>query len=311
MIVSASRRTDIPAFYTPWLFNRLREGYVLVPSPYDPARISRVRLTRDAVDCFVFWTKNPEPMLGRLEELSGYPYYFQFTLNAYDRDVERNLPPLAQRIDTFRRLADRIGPDRVVWRYDPVLINPRYDEAFHTEAFARIARGLEGVAGSCMLGFIDRYPSIRHAMDTLGAGPLPSERIERMAPALLDAARSCGIALETCTVKVDLTARGIRSGMCIDRERVERLAGYPIRAVKDRNQRAVCRCIESIDIGTYATCLHGCAYCYAMRPDHGRAVANRVLHDPASPLLLGQPRPEDTIRERVMYSLRTDQKRLF
>lgn len=311
MIISASRRTDIPAFYTPWLFNRLRAGYVLVPSPYDRGRLSRVLLTREVVDCIVFWTKNPEPMLGRLGELADYPFYFQFTLNAYDRDVERNLPPLAQRIDTFRRLADRIGPDRVVWRYDPVLINPRYDEAFHTEAFARIARSLEGAAGSCMLGFIDRYPAIRHAMDALGVGPLPSERIERMAPDLLDAARSCGIALETCTVKVDLTALGIRSGMCIDRERVERLAGYPIRAVKDRNQRAVCRCIESIDIGTYATCLHGCAYCYAMRPGHGRAVANRKLHDSSSPLLLGWPGPGDTIHERAVHSLRSEQGALF
>lgn len=134
MIISASRRTDIPAFYAPWFFNRLQEGYLLVPNPFDPRTLSRISLGRDVVDCIVFWTKNPAPMLPRLGELSGYNYYFQYTLNPYGADLEKHLPPLEKRIETFKRLSDKVGRDRVVWRYDPILTNAACDVDFHCEA---------------------------------------------------------------------------------------------------------------------------------------------------------------------------------
>ena len=131
MIISASRRTDIPAFYAPWFFNRLQEGYLLVPNPFDPRTLSRISLGRDVVDCIVFWTKNPAPMLPRLGELSGYNYYFQYTLNPYGADLEKHLPPLERRIETFKRLSDQVGRDRVVSRYDPILTNAACDVYFH------------------------------------------------------------------------------------------------------------------------------------------------------------------------------------
>ena len=109
MIISASRRTDIPAFYAPWFLNRLGEGHVLVPNPFNPRSVSRVSLRPDAVDCIVFWTKNPAPMLPRLGELNGFKYYFQFTLNPYGKDIERNLPSIEERIETFRKLSEMIG----------------------------------------------------------------------------------------------------------------------------------------------------------------------------------------------------------
>lgn len=114
MIISASRRTDIPAFYAPWFFNRLREGYLLVPNPFNPKAVSRISLDPAVVDCIVFWTKNPAPMLPRLRELERYKYYFQFTLNPYGADVENRLPDLSRRIETFKRLSDAIGRDRVI-----------------------------------------------------------------------------------------------------------------------------------------------------------------------------------------------------
>ena len=165
MIVSASRRTDIPAFYAPWFYNRLKEGYVLVPNPFNPRTVSRVGLTPDTVDCIVFWTKNPAPMLDGLERLRDYRYYFQFTLNPYGRDMERNLPALEARLGTFRRLAERIGPERVIWRYDPVLLGGAYDIRFHTGAFAALAAGLKGYTERCMIGFLDFYRHIRKVMD--------------------------------------------------------------------------------------------------------------------------------------------------
>ena len=275
MIISASRRTDIPAFYAPWFFNRLRDGYLLVPNPFNPKAVSRVSLDPAVVDSIVFWTKNPAPMLPRLRELERYKYYFQFTLNPYGADVENRLPDLSRRIETFNRLSDAIGRDRVIWRYDPILTNGKYDVGFHCEAFARIARALRDHTAKCMLGFIDHYRHIRGALGELGVGPLRRDEIEVMAKSFVRALEPYPIALETCTVKVDLRHLGIPSGMCIDRGLVERIAGYPIAAKKDKNQRQVCNCIESIDVGTYETCLNGCAYCYAIKGNYNTADYNR------------------------------------
>lgn len=275
MIISASRRTDIPAFYAPWFFNRLREGYLLVPNPFNPKAVSRISLDPAVVDCIVFWTKNPAPMLPRLRELERYKYYFQFTLNPYGADVENRLPDLSRRIETFKRLSDAIGRDRVIWRYDPILTNGKYDVGFHCEAFARIARALRDHTAKCMLGFIDHYRHIRGALGELGVGPLRRDEIEVMAQSFVRTLEPYPIALETCTVKVDLRHLGIPSGMCIDRGLVERIAGYPIVAKKDKNQRQVCNCIESIDVGTYETCLNGCAYCYAIKGNYNTAEYNR------------------------------------
>lgn len=157
MIISASRRTDIPAFYSQWFFNRIKEGYVLVPNPYHPKMISKISLSPAVVDCFVFWTKNPAPMLNQLEKLQDYNYYFQFTLNPYGEKLENHLPSINKRMDTFKKLADKIGRERVIWRYDPILTNEEYNVSFHQEAFARIADELKDHTAKCMLGFIDHY----------------------------------------------------------------------------------------------------------------------------------------------------------
>lgn len=311
MIISASRRTDIPSFYSRWFFNRLKEGYALVPNPYNPKMLSRVSLDRRVVDCIVFWTKNPAPMLGRLDELEGYNYYFQFTLNPYGSEIERKLPPVDKRIDTFRRLAEKIGPERVVWRYDPILTNARYDTDFHSEAFDRIARELKGHTELCMLGFIDRYPHVRKSLDSEGIDALRPEEIERMAVSFAESAAGHGIGLQTCTSRVNLTQLGIPGGLCVDDKLIERIAGYPIRAAKDRNQRHICNCVESIDIGTYESCLNDCLYCYAIKGNYGTAESNRLRHDPQSPLLVGYPAGDEVIRERKVKCLRSDQYSLF
>ena len=160
MIISASRRTDIPAFYWEWFQKRLQEQYVLVRNPLNLHQVSRISLRPEVVDGLVFWTKNPEPMLKQLSVLDAYAYYFQFTLNAYVADVEAALPPLAVRIEIFRQLAQKIGAERMIWRYDPILTNEEYDVSFHKEAFAQIAYGLKDHTEKCMLGFIDHYQHI-------------------------------------------------------------------------------------------------------------------------------------------------------
>lgn len=309
MIISASRRTDIPAFYSHWFFNRLREGYVLVPNPFNPRAMSRISLDPAVVDCLVFWTKNPAPMLPELDRLRDYAFYFQFTLNPYGPEIESRLPSLRRRIETFKRLSDRIGPEKVVWRYDPILTSETYDTDFHREAFARLAHELRNHAGKCMLGFIDSYRHIRRALARHGIGALDRAEIERMAASFRETAGP--IALETCTVKVNLSHLGIPGGMCIDRKTIEQFAGYPISAGKDKNQRDVCRCIKSVDIGTYESCLHGCIYCYAIKGNYNTAEYNRERHDPQSPMLIGLPADGDIVTEREMRSLRNSQQSLF
>ncbi|MCC8146623.1 MAG: DUF1848 domain-containing protein [Bacteroidales bacterium] len=310
MIISASRRTDIPAFYSDWFFNRLQEGFILVPNPFNPKRISQVTLHPNVVDCIVCWTKNPFPILNRLDRLQDYNYYFQFTLNSYGQDIEKKVPSLIKRIETFKHLSDKIGPDKVIWRYDPILTNNRFNTDFHKEAFAKIVSELNGYTERCMLGFIDHYSYIRKEMELLGINPLTMEEIREMALSFKESVHNTSIHLDTCTVKVNLSDLKIPSGMCIDIDLVERIVGHKIKAKKDSNQRDVCRCIESIDIGMYASCFHDCNYCYAIR-NQKDLHSNARLHDKNSPLLIGNLQGDEIIKKREMKSLKDDHPSLF
>lgn len=312
MIISASRRTDIPAFYSEWFFNRIKEKYVLVPNPYNPKMISRIDLSPTVVDCFVFWTKNPNRMIDKLEGIKDYNYYFQFTLNPYGEDVENHLPAVKERIEIFKRLSDKIGREKVVWRYDPLLTNKKYDTSFHKEAFAWIAYGLQDHTERCMLGFIDHYQHIRGEVSKFDIQPLKQEEIEEMAVSFKQTMDQYpSIEFDTCTRKVDLTYLGIPSGLCVDKKLIEKIIGYPISARKDKNQRDICNCIESIDIGTYESCLNGCIYCYAIKGNYNTAGFNNRKHDKNSPMLIGNVVAGDVIKDRLMKSLRDDQLSLF
>ena len=170
MILSVSRRTDIPWFYSQWFYERVREGYVLVRNPFYARQVSRVPIRPDVVDCMVFWTKNPIPMMDELENLEPYPYYFQFTLTGYGRDVEPRLPDKRKvLIPAFQKLAKKLGPDRMVWRYDPVFINSRYTVSYHLKAFGEIARALEGCTDQVVISFLDFYRGMEKSMGELGA----------------------------------------------------------------------------------------------------------------------------------------------
>ena len=311
MIISASRRTDIPAFYSDWFFNRIKERYVLVPNPYNSKMISRISLDPAIVDCIVFWSKNPAPMLEKLDKLKEYNYYFQFTLNPYGPEIENHLPIISKRIDTFKRLSDRIGKEKVIWRYDPVLTNETYTPGFHKEKFAEIAYELKEHTEKCMLGFIDHYQHIRTAVSRFNIQPLLKADIEEMAASFKKTVDTCSIQLDTCTVKVDLTHLGIPGGLCIDNQLVERIAGYLISARKDKNQRDICRCAESIDIGIYESCLNGCIYCYAIKGNYNTVKYNLNKHDKNSPMLVGELQEDNIVKERLVKSLRNDQFSLF
>ena len=286
MIISCSRRTDIPAFYSDWFFNRLRERYVLVRNPMNPKQVRQVSLAPPDVDCFVFWTKDPAPMLDRLHFLKNYFYYFQFTLTPYDKDIEPNLPPKAEIIDTFLKLSSKIGKKRIIWRYDPILLSASINIDYHVERFHDLARRLSGWTEKCIISFIDMYRHIEGRMADLSVRPPDESEMRTLAKQLSQIAGSYKICVTTCAEKIDLADLSIEHGRCIDDRLIAELTGTKLNIGKDKYQRELCGCVASVDIGEYNTCSHRCRYCYA-NVSQKKIEKNHALHHNKSPLLIG------------------------
>ncbi len=284
MIVSASRRTDIPAFYSEWFFERVLDGFALVPNPFNANQVRRVSLLPEDVDCIVFWTKNPAPMLKRLDEIKGYPFYFQYTITAYGNDVEPGIPPAEERLQSFLVLADRIGPERVVWRYDPVFLSPQYTLGWHLDFFEKTARTLQGSTRRCTISFMDFYKSIKKRMQPLGPQKWTEEAMRVAAQALVEIAHLYGLEMNTCAEETDLSDFGIGHARCIDPALIERLFGVRVDAGKDKYQRPACGCAASVDVGIYNTCPGGCKYCYA-NYNEGMVKKNFAAHNINAPAL--------------------------
>lgn len=298
MILSVSRRTDIPSYYAEWFYNRIKEGFVCVRNPMNPRQVSEIRITPDVVDCIVFWTKNPLPMMERLDELKAYPYYFQFTLTGYGNDVEANLPDKKTMIiPMFQELSNRIGRERVIWRYDPIFFSDRYTVEYHIETFRAMAEALNGYTDKCVISFLDIYAKIRKNMESLSYYELEESELRSFAKEISRIAEQNHICVGSCAEKIDLEDCGIVHNCCIDKRLIEKLIGCELKVGKDKNQRKECGCVESIDIGTYNTCRNGCAYCYA-NLGAKNVERNAAKYDPASPLLCGCIGEEDKVTQR-------------
>jgi hypothetical protein len=310
MLITASRRTDIPAFYSQWFYNRIREGYVIAANPFNPRRKSRIDLSPGVVDGIVFFTRNPLPMLEKLHMIASYPYYFHVTLTAYGADAEPYRLPVDAAVQALRRLADTIGPARVIWRYDPVFISDIYTPDFHMAAFSELSNKLNGYSNKCVISFVDDYRHIRGSMKSLGARVPAAGEIEALARSFTDSARTAGMALETCAEEMDLSRCGIGHARCVDRRLFEELTGCTLDIKRDKNQRRACGCSESIDIGAYGTCPCGCLYCYA---NHSPQLVRRrrADYDETSPILCGRLQASDTVTVRPVKSRRTERPPLF
>lgn len=310
MIISASRRTDIPNYYADWFYRRVQEGFCYVRNPMNPRQVSRILLSPEVVDGMVFWTKNPAPMMERLGELSGYPFYFQFTLTGYGADIESGVPHKKEvMIPTFLQLSRQLGSRRVVWRYDPILFTDRYTPDYHRNAFAQIAGALRGAADQCVISFVDTYRKNKKQLQQLQAYALSGAEFESFVQFLSKTARSNGMTLTACAEQADLAAYGIAPSACIDKTRLEELGGFRLNAGKDKNQRPECGCAESIEIGAYDTCRNGCRYCYANASLAAVQQACRA-YDVNSPLLCSTLTKEDRLTERTVRSMRETQTEL-
>lgn len=307
MIISASRRTDIPAYYSEWFINRQRVGYALTRNPMNPRQVSKISLAPDVVDGIVFWTKNPEPMLDRLDEIKDIPYYFQFTLTSYGKDIETNVPSKAEHvIPTFKRLSDKISAERVIWRYDPIILNEKYTIDYHIKYFEKLAKDLTPYTNKCIISFLDFYRCMKKVADELQLININNEQRHILAKALSEIAKSNNLELCTCAESLDFTSYGISPSRCVDKRIFEKITGVSFDTKKDKNQRAECGCDASIDIGMYNTCLNGCRYCYANHSD-STIKRNFESHSPNSPLLCGYLGEDDVVKARKMVSERISQ----
>lgn len=290
VIMSASRSTDIPAFYADWFLERLRAGFSVWVNPFNQ---ERYRVSFADTRMIVFWSKNPKPMLERLDEVESLgfrQYYFQFTLNDYVAEgLEPNVPPVAERIDTFRRLAGRIGKERIIWRFDPLLLSDSLTVGVLLEKIATIGHELHGATEKLVFSFADiqTYRKVSKNLSGTNCREFSSEEKIEFAKGLRDVNLSLGLEMATCAEDIDLSEYGIKHNKCVDDDLMVRLFhddaklmdfigaeydmidGWTIKkSRKDKGQRKACGCIVSKDIGMYNTCPHLCRYCYANSSDN-------------------------------------------
>ncbi|SUD41176.1 Domain of uncharacterised function (DUF1848) [Ectopseudomonas mendocina] len=293
MIISASRRTDIPAFYSEWFVNRMREGFLLTRNPFNAHQVRRVSLRPEDVEALVFWTRNPSKIMSFLPEMDaqGYRYYFQYTITGYPRTIEKSVPNPLRAIETFIELSQQIGSDKVVWRYDPILLSNLLPLEEHKRLFSKIAGMLAGKTSRVVISFADFYKKTEKNLKQVN-GLICSDitqqqdQLLELSAYMAEIAISHGMEIKSCAEAVDVTNAGVSHGKCIDDALIKDVFGLSLDGKKDSGQREACGCIKSVDIGVYNTCLHGCSYCYATF-NHDAVIENQKKHDPSSPFLIG------------------------
>ncbi|MGE5604218.1 MAG: DUF1848 domain-containing protein [Bacteroidota bacterium] len=299
MIISASRRTDIPAFFGEWFSNRIKAGFFYRINPFNPNQVKGFSLLPEDVDAFVFWTKNPQPFFKQLDliEEIGFNYLFHFTLNDYPPILEPGVPSVSQRLNAFKTLSDRIGPKRIVWRYDPVVLSSLTPVEYHLEKVAKLARELSGYTERLIISFLDFYGKVQKKLNQLSVSngirfkdwldDANLGLLEKFAAQIPVLTKANGIQTFTCSEAVELQQYGILPGSCIDGSLINELFGLKKQWKKDPFQRNNCRCAVSVDMGVYDTCKFGCAYCYA-NTNSKTALKNDQKHFPDSPALIGR-----------------------
>jgi hypothetical protein len=283
VIVSASYRTDIPAFYARWFLGRLDAGYARVANPYGGGAYE-VSLRPGDVDGFVFWTRNMRPLMAELDRVREIaPFTVQFTVTGYPRSLEASVIAAAEAVDQLRELRRRFGARVAVWRYDPIVMTTELDADVHRRNFATLAPALAGTVDEVVLSFAHPYRKTSRNLDRAGARhgfrwhDPPAEEKRALLARLAPVAGDAGMTAALCT-QPDLIVPGLGEARCIDAVRLSDVAQFPI-AVRESGNRPGCRCALSRDIGAYDTCPHGCVYCYAVA-DRDRALARFRAHDP-------------------------------
>ena len=293
MILNISGRTDVVAFYSEWLLNRLEEGYVDVRNPFNPKMVSRILM--EDVDLLFFCTKNPLPKLDKLNKINK-KMYFHITLTSYKKDIEPNVPSKNDIIEGIKKLSKQIGKENIVIRYDPIFINDKYTIDYHIKAFKRICELLDGYISKILISFIDDYKNVRNNFKILKYKKFEEEDYKRIGTSFSSIAKSHNIVVHTCAEDKNLVEYGFIKDECMSKELAFKLTGKIYKKWKAR-KNVPCECIEMVDIGVYNSCKHFCKYCYA-NFDEKQVIDNFKNHNPKSSLLIGELEEDDIIKIR-------------
>lgn len=304
MIVNVGGRTDIVNYYGEWLMNRIKEGFAYSRNPLFQNNISKISLKPEDVDCLMFCSKNYKPMLKYMKEInSKYRIICHYTITAYDRDVEPNVPNIDESIETLIELSKIVGKKKVLWRYDPILLTKKYTIEKHLYTFEYIAKQIAPYVQRCIFSFVEMYKKLDYNM--LEIIPFTENDKIEILKGLGEISKKYNLYTQTCGTDENNEKYGIHVSGCTTPEILEKANNVKYKTVKAKPMRKGCHCIPSRDIGAYDTCLNGCKYCYAnRRPD--LAKENIKIHDKNSPLLLGNIRATDKITESKINSLIVD-----
>lgn len=293
MILFASGRTDIPAFYSNWFINRVKAGFVDVRNPFNQNLVSRINFSD--VDLIMFCSKNPLPMIDKLKMLK-VPVLFHVTITPYSKDVEPNIPDKRLIIEGVKKLSLVLGIDNVVLRYDPIFLSDKYNVDYHIRAFDKLCKNLNGYVNKIIVSFMDEYKNVRINKDILKYRTFTMEDYKKIGEAFSKSAMDNGMSVQTCFEDNDLTEYGFVKGECLSHELAYILTGKKFKSSNVRKEKK-CQCVQMVDIGDYNSCMHMCKYCYA-NYDEKAVSSNFERHDDNSSLLIGSVQSDDVIKVR-------------
>jgi len=291
MIINTGQRTDIPAYYSDWFFRRIKEGYVYVRNPYYPQKVTEYVFDPKVVDCICFCTKNPRPMLKRLDEIKEYRQFWFVTITPYFKDIEPFVPHFKEVIQSFKELSLKVGKQAVAWRYDPIFMNQKYDFQYHLKAFRYMAKELSGYTDRCVISFIDLYEKTKKNFPSVKEVDINTQH--NLVKEFVKIGKQYHIEIYSCLESIDFQQYGVHCEGCMSLEVIEKAIGVNLN-IKSSQIRKGCQCLIGNDIGAYNTCLHGCLYCYA-NVNKKKVIEQYSLHDPMSPLLIGHLNDDDIL----------------
>ena len=299
MIIDTGNRTDIPAFYSEWFMNRIREGFVMVRNPYSAEQVTRYKLDPEVVDALIFTSKNPEPMVKHLSELDRFRMFWYVTITPYGKSIEPGVPDKHKVIEAFQKISEHVGKHAMSWRYDPIFISDTYSVDYHIDAFERMATELEGYTEQVVISFIDLFEKTKKNFPE--AREVVREERLALGKAFAETGRRHNMTVRSCLEGVELAQFGIDVSGCMSQAVIEHALGEKLIVPKSRHILE-CECVMGNDIGAYNSCAHFCKYCYA-NYDKDAVKANMKKHDPESPFLIGNSMPLDrvTIADQKSY----------
>lgn len=296
MILSVSERCDIVAFYMEWFCNRLQAGFLDVRNPFYPKQVSRIVLDKEHIEAIVFCTKNPEPLYRRIKEIP-YPFILHVTITPYLNDIEPFVLDKKKTIAIVKKISQEIGKDRVIIRYDPIFISPKYNIDYHKKMFTRLCEEINGYASRIIISFVDLKRNTLKNRKILNMEPLTREKVDTLASFMGKVAAKNHLVISTCAENLSLEKFGFQNIPCTPEVSIQRLLNNQ-KKYRQNKTRENCSCIDMVDIGSYNTCPHFCRYCYA-NYEEKQVLSNEKQHDPTSSLLIGHLNTDDIVKEKA------------